>query len=422
MNIQKFKRGMHFMKKSFLFRISAFFAMSFYLFLFCVSCAGTEKSDRTEGAALVFFRDHSTSSFMRGFDASMVYEIEKNGGSYRDKKGNAVDVFALLKRHGINWIRLRLWHTPDMTDKNLSGHNDLARTVEMAKRIKDAGLSFLLDIHFSDSWADPGNQKYPATWDSVSSVEELQNFVAQYTAQVLIALKETPPDMVQLGNEINPGFLVTKSNAASIEDFAEISCSSYKSDETAENFKRVFSFAADVVRSLCPNAKIMVHLASSNGESLKWWFQKFKNIDFDVIGLSYYPFENHGTQKELEQNIAELKADFQKEVIVAETSWAWTTGWKDEKSNIFYIEQEESGAKKLTSLKDSGITAVASEYGQKAVLSSIIESCKNAGGSGVFYWGGDWISCDNVPSSWENQALFDFDGKILPAVDAFLGK
>ena len=102
--------------------------------------------------------------------------------------------------------------------------------------------------------------------------------VSAYTEQVLTALKETPPDMIQLGNEINPGFLVTKSNAATIDDFAQISCSSYKSEETADNFNRVFSSAAATVRKLCPNAKIMVHLASSKGESLEWWFQKIKKI------------------------------------------------------------------------------------------------------------------------------------------------
>ena len=395
-------------------------AVLFYAVIFCASCAGIEKSNSTKTAAIILSEGHEVSSFMHGFDASMVYEIEENGGVYRDKNGNASDIFGLLKKYGVNWIRLRLWHSPDMTDADLAGHNDLVRTVETARRIKESGLNFLLDIHFSDYWADPANQKYPAAWDSVSSIEELQNLVSAYTEKVLTALKETPPDMIQLGNEINPGFLVTKSNAATIEDSAEISCSSYKNDETAENFRKVFSSAAQTARNLCPDAKIMVHLASSKGESLVWWFKKFKELDFDVIGISYYPFENHGTQKELEQNIAELKAVFNKEVVVAETSWAWTTGWNDEKSNVFYKDQEKSGAEKLTSLSESGITVAATEDGQKAVLKSIIKSCKAAGGSGVFYWGGDWITCDNVLSTWENQALFDFEGKILLAAEAFL--
>jgi arabinogalactan endo-1,4-beta-galactosidase len=409
------------MKGCFSFRVLAFFLMLFSLFFFCNSCAGVEKSDRTDAVAAIFLTEnYRSSSFMHGFDASMVYEIEKKGGIYRDKNGNSADIFALLKNYGVNWIRLRLWHTPDMDDVNLSGHNDLARTVEIARRIKDSGLGFLLDIHFSDTWADPGNQKYPAAWDSVSSVEELKNLVSDYTAHVLTSLKEVPPDMVQLGNEINPGFLVTASGAASVEDFAKISCSSYKSDETVKNFMEVFYSASKTVRKICPDAKIMVHLSSDKGESLRWWFQKFKKIDFDVIGISYYPFENHGTQKELEQNIAELKANFNKDVVVVETSWAWTTGWKDEKTNVFYTEQEKAGAEKLTELRTSGGTAAATKYGQKAVLASIIESCKRAGGIGVFYWGGDWISCDNVLSSWENQALFDFEGKITPAAEAFL--
>ena len=87
---------------------------------------------------------------------------------------------------------------------------------------------------------------------------------------------------------------------------------------------------------------------------------------------------------------------------------------------MFYTEQEASGAEHLTVLKAEGITVTVSESGQKQVLSSIINSCKKAGGSGVFYWGGDWIPCDNVPDTWENQALFDFDGKALPALEAFL--
>lgn len=408
------------MKKCNFLRVFAFFAVFFYSLFFCSSCDKAKKTDLEGMIPFVLLDGKDESSFMKGFDASMVYEIEANGGVYFDKNGNAVDIFSFLKSNGINWIRLRLWHSPDMMDKNLAGHNELSRTVEIAERIKKAGLNFLLDIHFSDCWTDPGNQKYPAAWDSVASVEQLQTLVSDYTTQILTELKKYPPDMIQLGNEINPGFLVTLSNATSIEEFAPISCSSYKNEETIDNFSKVFSSASAVVRTLCPNAKIMIHLASSKGDSLKWWFEKFEALDFDVIGLSYYPFEDHGTQAQLEQNIAELKSNYQKEVIIAETSWAWTNDWKDEKANVFYTEQEASGAERLTVLKAEGITVTVAESGQKQVLSSIINSCKKAGGSGVFYWGGDWIPCDNVPDTWENQALFDFDGKALPALEAFL--
>lgn len=384
--------------------------------------------------------------FMRGFDASIVSQIEENGGIYRTASGSEKDVFEILKENGVNWIRLRLWHSPDA--KKSAGDNTLQRTVQIAKRIKENNLSFLLDIHYSDTWADPASQKRPAAWDSCATTEELTAKVSEYTAEILEALKDFQPDMIQIGNEINPGMLVTKSGADSIEDFAKPCCSSWKSEESAENLGEILNAAAKSIRKFNPDIKIMIHLSSKNGDNLEWWFRKFivlkdgnpsdriisSDLDFDYIGLSYYPFYDHGTLDSLKSNIQNLKEKTGKQVLVAETSWAWTDGWSDETPNLFGDDQKIQGAKNLKNYiskiktKESTRKAArnvrpeqidATPETQAAVLKVIFNAVAESGGCGLFYWGGDWIPAKNIQNNWENQAMFDFSGKALPALKVF---
>lgn len=377
-------------------------------------------------------KNSASSIFMNGFDASMVSQVEENGGIYRDFNGNEEDVFKILKNAGINWIRLRLWVNPE---KSLPGNNTLERTVKTAKRIKENGLNFLLDIHYSDIWADPAQQKRPSAWDSVTKISELSEKVSDYTLEVLTALKDFPPDMVQIGNEINPGMLVTFSTASKIEDYSKPSCSSWKSSETISNLEKVLKSASGAVRAFNPDIKIMIHLSSQEGDDLSWWFKRFKSVDFDVIGLSYYPFYKHGTLESLAGNIKKLKKDFSKEVVVVESSFAWTDDWGDNTNNLFGNDSKVQAAYNLKSHlsefetdlypqkgndgKTYNVPGInATEDNQKAVISLIRKTVKNAGGTGFFYWGGDWIPASGIENNWENQALFDFKngGKALKAL------
>ncbi|MDZ7625169.1 MAG: glycosyl hydrolase 53 family protein [Ignavibacteriaceae bacterium] len=143
----------------------------------------------------------SETELIKGVDISTLFEIEDNGGVFREN-GNPKDALEIFRDHGINYIRLRVWHTPN------TGYCDLAKTLLMASRLKNLGLKLLLDIHYSDTWADPAHQTKPAAWLNLS-FQELKDSVYLYTFNLVTALKNqgTLPDIVQIGNEITCGIL-----------------------------------------------------------------------------------------------------------------------------------------------------------------------------------------------------------------------
>lgn len=407
-----------------------------------VSCPDAE-ARKTPGAQKNP-ESNPANEFMKGFDASTVSQTEENGGIYRTASGYPKDIFEILSENGINWIRLRLWHTPDASVS--PGDNTLQRTLETAKRIKAQNLKFLLDIHYSDTWADPANQKRPAAWDSCRTIEELSEKVSEYTAEILETLKDFQPDMIQIGNEINPGMLVTSSTASSISESTEPDCSSWKSAESAENLEKILDAASKTIRNFNPEIKIMIHLSSQKNDNLEWWLSKFPGLAFDCIGLSYYPYYDHGTLDELKSNIKNLKSKFKKEIIVAETAWAWTDGWSDQTPNLFGNAQKLKAAENLKSCisgletesfpktgktqnktsrkseksaEPAGAGISATTENQAAVIQKIAEAVSESGGKGIFYWGGDWIPAKNIQNNWENQALFDFSGNALPSLSVF---
>lgn len=375
------------------------------------------------------------SDFMRGFDASTVDFLEENGAAYYDESGQKQDVFKILKSHGVNWVRLRIWHDSSKNDE--AGDNCLERTIRMAKRIKSHGMNFLLDFHYSDTWADPGKQMRPSAWDDASTIEELAENVHDYTKEILLALKSEgcTPDMVQLGNEINQGFCTTLSDGSP----SPIPVSSWDNNyEGNKNLAALLTAASSAVREVDPGIERMVHLASANVNGwtdLSWWFDRIKFDDYEIIGLSYYPFENHGTLADLRSNLSNLKSGYRKEVLVVETSWPWTfdKSGKDGWSNYVWCDKGVDAVSRLVDTKNSALKNLsvkkwkgkkcidASVENQAVVLAAVMEATEMAGGCGVFYWGGDWI-CDpagKVGNNWENQALFDLDGKCLPSMRVF---
>lgn len=365
--------------------------------------------------------------FMRGFDASMVSYLEENGAVYYDKQNQSCDPLAALKECGVNWVRLRLWHTPDSSS---CGDNDLARTLKAAVRAKALGLKVLLDFHYSDTWADPGNQTAPNAWKNISSVQKMAAAVKEYTASVLndFSEKNALPDMVQIGNEIESGILL-KNVISGMEGTAG-----------TQNFTDYLSAAAESVRACAPDAKIMLHMSrGGNSRVPKKFLQNTDGIDFDAVGFSYYPFfKSHGTLEELKSNIQTV-VNAGKECAVVETSFAWSI-WTEGKSDstndqLWYYDSNGNGlCQAAKSLIDSDSKVLAeldvinyegtdciepSVKNQTNVIRAIIEAAASAGATGVFYWGGDWVTAASVGSPMENQALFDFEHKILPGAMAF---
>lgn len=319
----------------------------------------------------------------KGADISWFDQIESLGGKYY-AGGKEASIFDILKMGNVNWIRLRLWVNPEL----VKGENwcNLDRTVEMAKRIKDEGFKFLLDFHYSDSWVDPSQQKIPEAWSKLS-YQELVSKIGSYTEECLLKFKENGcrPDMIQTGNEITNGMLWP-----------------YGTTEGGDCTKlmELLKSAGSACKKICPEARIMLHLdAGTKNELCSWWFGEAvkANVNFDVIGLSYYAFF-HGTDLSvLGKNIESLKEKFKKQVCVVETSYPWTFGWKDSCHN-----QIGEGAEILSDCP-------ATVEGQKKYLKKLVKTVYSAGGSGIFYWEPDAVCVTGFDNPLENQSWFDFD-------------
>lgn len=246
-----------------------------------------------------------TLPFCLGADISWVQQQEDKGLTYSDK-GVQKDVLTILSDHGFNWIRLRLFVDPK-APKGYSkeGYCDLDHTVAFAKRIKKAGMKFLLDFHYSDTWADPGKQFTPSSWDSLKG-KELDERIFSYTKEVLLRFKKEGllPEMVQIGNEINHGMVWPEG----------------KADSTLIPLSNLLRNAGRAVRAVSPKSLIMIHLAcgGQNQESV-WFLDKIlKNgVVFDIIGQSYYP-EYHGTLDDLKFNLTDLISRYHKPMVVVE--------------------------------------------------------------------------------------------------------
>lgn len=222
--------------------------------------------------------------------------------TWADTDGTTKDFFEILATHGVNTVRLRIWNDPSQFSSTVNtGMNDLERTISMAKRIKDAGLNLMLDFHYSDTWADPGRQIVPNAWKDLISADEVASALSTYTTEVLTELKkqaEITPIYVQIGNEINYG-MVTSYQGKSFTDNSANGTFAYAgtSSAPATNLIKYLKAGADAVHNFDSSIKVVLHLASSGrGGDLSWFFTRIGDVDYDVIGLSYYPWESsHGT-------------------------------------------------------------------------------------------------------------------------------
>jgi arabinogalactan endo-1,4-beta-galactosidase len=239
-----------------------------------------------------------------GADISWLPQFEEQGRLYYEHD-KATDAIQILKDKGFNYIRLRIFNNP-RADSGYSkkGYCDLGGTKKMALRIKAAGMGFLLDFHYSDNWADPGKQHIPSVWKGLS-YEALQDSVRAFTKMVLMQLKEqgTPPDMVQVGNEINHGMMWPMANIKHLDTLAGV-------------LRAGIAGVKDANRQ----AKIMLHIACGGQNKESRYFLDnmiYRKVKFDIIGESYYP-EWHGTIAELTSNLNDLATRYKQDIIVVE--------------------------------------------------------------------------------------------------------
>jgi arabinogalactan endo-1,4-beta-galactosidase len=342
-----------------------------------------------------------TSDFIKGADISFVPQIEDLGGAYY-VDGTQTDPVEIFSQNGVGYIRLRLWHTP------ANGYCGLASTIQMASRVKQLGLKFLLDIHYSDTWADPAHQTKPAAWQSLSYTQ-LVDSVYSYTYSVVQALDNANvlPDMIQIGNEITVGFLWPEGKVGG----------SYNTTTQWQQFTTLLKTARNAVVDAIPDTTIpiMIHIdRGGDNAGSRWFFDKMNTyqVPYDYIGLSFYPWW-HGTLTNLSQNLNDLSVRYGKNIIVVETAYPWTLQWYDNINNIVGNSSQ---------LHDGYPATVDGQFNFVFDMIEIIKNVPNKKGKGIFYWAPEYISVQPIGSPWENLALFDFNGEVLSSISAFVIK
>lgn len=342
--------------------------------------------------------------FIIGADVSSLPAMEDCGAKYYDFDGKQKDALEILKLHGVNYIRLRIWNDPE-TSFERGDYCNLENTIGIAKRVKEQGLKLLLDFHYCDSWADWKTQKIPRAWQG-QDAEQLKESVYTYTREVLETLyrENAYPEMVQIGNEIGYGLLWDYGKLdqpQNIVDFLNRGIDAVNEADTGE----------------C-RAETMIHIETGgNVEKTESFFQMLQDFGikhYDVIGLSYYPYWA-GDYQSFVRNMRNIKDKFAKEVVVVETAFPYTDDSHDETKNVVTGE--------LT-MEAMGLGP--SEENQRKVIEDIIQIInKEENGYGVFYWEPVWYCVDGVGAikgvgnEWENQAMFDFGGRALDGLHAF---
>ena len=270
----------------------------FFAFIFAIMSAANAQ-EYAVGADLSFVKQAED----RGF------EFKENGVS---KKG--LDIF---KNHGYNWIRLRLFHTPTRLPNNLE------YTIALAQEAKKKGFKFLLDYHYSDTWADPAKQYLPKAWKGLEQ-KVLEDSLYTYTKKTMLAFKKAGvfPEMVQIGNEISNGMCWPNG----------------KLPQNWDNLAALVQAGINGVMASCGNQnppKIMIHIDKGGDKNFtKYWYDKLHtyNIKYDVIGQSYYPWW-HGSLLDLRECLNFTALNYKKEIILVETAYNYQTAeYKDKKA------------------------------------------------------------------------------------------
>ncbi|OPJ60207.1 glycosyl hydrolase 53 family protein [Clostridium oryzae] len=245
-----------------------------------------------------------TSTFAKGADTSWLPQMEASGFVFKNDKGDQEDCLQILKKHGINSIRLRTWVNP--SNDRTNGHCSTKETVTMAVRAKQMGFRIMLDFHYSDTWADPSHQDIPEAWKN-DTLEQMKTHLYNYTYDVMTKLKDAgvTPEWVQVGNEINSGMLLPMGSTTKPDNLVQLINSGY-----------------DAVKAVSPTSKVILQRANGyENANFRNFFDALKKYGtkYDVIGVSYYPSVDYtSTIDELGDNLKDMAARYGKEVMVVE--------------------------------------------------------------------------------------------------------
>ena len=376
------KRGVVFMKNT---NLKKFFSLLLVAGMTVSMFAGCgEKSyvptEKIQGSDLYVEKvENLSDDFIFGMDASSVISLENSGVKYYNYEGQEQDVFQTLAEAGVNYIRVRVWNNPyDENGNGFGGGNcDINTAVAIGKRATKYGMKLLVNFHYSDFWADPAKQMVPLAWKDMN-LEEKTEALYQYTKDCLELLKKENVDvgMVQVGNETNGAM---------------------SGEKNWVNMAALFSAGSKAVREVFPEALVALHFTNpekvTNYADYAWKLMAY-GVDYDVFASSYYPYW-HGTLDNLRTVLTNIHEQYGKKVMVAETSYAYTTEDTD-----FYGNTISDGG---TVTKNYPYTV----QGQATAIRDVIDTVASIpGGIGVFYWEGTWISAGGA--SWEeNSALWE---------------
>jgi arabinogalactan endo-1,4-beta-galactosidase len=301
----------------------------------------------------------------------------------------------ILRAGGANHVRLKVWvNSPD-------GWHGKPQVLAMARRAAAEGMRLLVDFHYSDSWADPGQQNKPRAWAALG-FDALRQALRAHTADILgaLAAQGTPAAMAQIGNEINAGLLWPDGHT-----------------DRWDRLATLLTDGAQAARAASPDTRIVLHLAEGGrNEATRWWFDNAvaRGVPFDVIALSFYGYW-HGTLADLRANLDDVSARYGRDVLVAETAYPFRLGSEDGLADIIGTQSQ---------LVPGYPATPAGQAQWMRDITSVVARVPGGRGLGVFYWepawtatpGNGWDPYDAASgNAWENQALFGYDDRVLPA-------
>ncbi|KAG6812891.1 hypothetical protein H0H92_015626 [Tricholoma furcatifolium] len=321
-----------------------------------------------------------------GADFSSLVNVEDSGVTYK-QNGVTTKFETILADNGANLARIRVWTSTNNADYSLT------YGLALAKRAVAAGMSLLIDLHYSDTWADPGDQAIPSSWPT--DLNDLNTEIYTYTMDLVQSFADqgTPIDIIQLGNEINSGILFP---------VGEISANGYSP------LSQLLHSAANGVRAASSSTKIMIHLANGWDASAVASFYdqifiagEFATTDFDIMGFSFYPFYGTGaTYSALQSSLQAMVNSYGKEIMVVETDWP----------------EACSGV----TLSDTSIpVSAAGQQTWVEGIRTVLEALSDSAGIGIVYWEPGWVGNADLGSSCSDTLLVDESGNTRTSIAMF---
>lgn len=362
-----------------------------------------------------------------GIDVSSYLEELKHNAAYYD--GDiSIDPLDAFLQNGVNCMRIRIWNDPKSPEgaPYLGGSCDLENYLALGKLAKSKGFSLMMDLHYSDFWADPQKQMIPKAWACMNE-GELADAVYAFTKKCLTAAKaaDVLPAYIQVGNEITNGMLWPVGKL----------CDEKGNRGNYATFCRFVEAGCRACREVAPEAKIILHLEKSNDQAVyQEFFTKMEEagMDYDIIGASYYPYW-HGTPDELFANLRNCRRRFGKPVMVMELGYGFTTEayLLHGKACRLVIDSERANIPGLTDRYPL------TPEGQAAFIGDFLAKARENEIAGVFYWEPLWLPGEGIcwaseagqayiheegkstTNEWANQCLFDYRGRKLPSFDIY---